>query len=418
MLIDLTIRNYKSLRAVHLQSVPPFSIMVGANASGKSNFADALDFLSLVVRNGLASAVRAKGGYENVCFRAERRSKAGIEFDATLLTRPARRRRMRESDVLRFRYTFSFKADTRAIGSDYKVTSERIAVSLGQRYGPEASIERTADADSRVTLSKQAETELDLPPREFLSRFVKEARVPEDELILPTRLGDLMPFWSLSTFLAGCRVYQISPEMARRPGIPERSPELGRHGDNLPAAVQYLKNKEKDAFEDLESHLKHAVSTMYSLDTDYVETKELGLFFKERGVGRRWYAQDVSDGTLKTVSMFLPLVDPRVTIVVIEEPENSLHPWILRHFIEVCKATSSAKQIFLTTHSPVAVDEAPIESLFIVARREGKTQIERLDHLYPEARAILREELYGLGAYWDSGGVGGVPESAPGAVSD
>ena len=45
MLKSLSIRNYKSLRDVRLDNVPAFCVMVGANASGKSNFADALDFL-------------------------------------------------------------------------------------------------------------------------------------------------------------------------------------------------------------------------------------------------------------------------------------------------------------------------------------------------------------------------------------
>ena len=418
MLVDLHIRNYKSLRDVRLHNLPAFSVMVGANASGKSNFVDALDFLSAISRSGLAAAVRAKGGYENICFRKMRRSKAGIEFDLTArLAMPSSPPR-RHVGPLEFRYSFGFRATTEAFATDYKVTHERLTITLPDSTAPDVEVARRGEEPPLVKVSDKAARGILLPPGDFLERFVKHATLPEDELLWPSRLADLSPFRRLSQFLGGCRVYQISPEMARKPGIPERSPEVGRHGENLPAAIEFLKRNRKEAFEELVSHVKHAVSTLDHIETRYVETKELGLFFKERGVGKPWYAHDVSDGTLKTVAMFLPVVDPRVTIVAIEEPENCLHPWILRHFIEVCKAHSGSKQVFLTTHSPVAVDDVPIDSLFIVRRSGGQTQIERLDTLFPEARQVIAEELFGLGQYWDSGAIGAVPESEADLVSE
>jgi predicted ATPase len=412
MLVDLIIRNYKSLRDVHLRDLPPFSVMVGANASGKSNLADALDFLSLVSRSGLAAAVRAKGGYENICFRRARRSKAGIGFDVTARLGARRLRKAEDSgQLLRFQYSFAFRAATEAIKAPYKVTHERFELQYLEGARDRVEVVRESGKALQVTVSPRAERDFALPDAKVLRGFLDRAPVSEDELLWPTWWGG-QPFRQLFEFLGGCRVYQISPEMAREPGTPERSPELGRHGDNLPAAVDYLRRSRPDAFEELVSHLRHAVSTMEGLETGYVETKELGLFFRERGVGRRWYAQDVSDGTLKTVSMFLPLLDPRVRMVVIEEPENNLHPWILRHFMDVCKTRASEKQILVTTHSPVAVNEVPVESLFIVRRRSGETEVRRLDA--PEAAQVVREELFGLGEYWDSGAIGGVPESEGG----
>ena len=149
--------------------------------------------------------------------------------------------------------------------------------------------------------------------------------------------------------------------------------------------------------------------TMEKLETGYVETKALGLFFKERGFGRRWFSQDVSDGTIQTISIFLPLVDPRNKVLVIEEPENSLHPWILRHFIDSCIHHSKDKQVFITTQSLAAVNETPPESLYVVRRQQGETHIDRCIELFPEAKQVIAEQLMGLGEYWDSGAVDGVP---------
>jgi predicted ATPase len=75
----LEIQNYKSLRDVAIEP-GPLSVFVGPNGAGKSNLADAIDFLGDVYRWGLEPAVARKGGYENICFRQARRSKAPIRF--------------------------------------------------------------------------------------------------------------------------------------------------------------------------------------------------------------------------------------------------------------------------------------------------------------------------------------------------
>ncbi len=65
---QLSINNYKSLRAIQIAPAE-LNVIVGANAAGKSNFADCLDFISEVYRHGLEVAVARKGGYENIAYR-------------------------------------------------------------------------------------------------------------------------------------------------------------------------------------------------------------------------------------------------------------------------------------------------------------------------------------------------------------
>lgn len=402
--------------------MPPFSVMVGANASGKSNFVDALDFLSFVGRSGLAAAVRAKGGYENICFRRIRRSRAEISFELTAHIEdeiPSLGRRMKARTIpLDFRLIFAFRAPTGAMVTDYKVTREHLSVVRSGRPEARLEIERDADGGKRVHIADEFQRDVPMPSQRYLDEFFQAMPLQEDELSWYTGLRTMYPFWAFTELLGACRVYHISPEMARQPGIPERSPELGRHGENLPATVEFLKRTQPEAFNELLSHLRHAVDTMEGVETSYLDTNELGLFFRERGVGARWYAQDVSDGTVRVVGMFLALLDPRTRILAIEEPENSLHPWILRHFVDVCKAHSQTKQILLTTHSPVALDAVPVESLFLVRRSNGETVIERVQTEYPEAKTVIEEALFGLGQYWDSGGIGAVPEVAAEGVSE
>ncbi len=406
MIRSISISNYKSIRNITLKNIPNLAIFVGANASGKSNFIDSLEFLSMVFREGLVSAVRAKGGYENICFRRAKRAKGGLTFNLEAFAKRGR-------TTYLYEYYFSFRARRQAILAEYEVTKEALTVSIHKKDNQDVKLLHISRVGNEVPIVDKSSREADdmrMVPVSIIRDFVKRAPVPADELLVTRMLIDLPPFDLIRDLMSSCRVFQISPHVARETGIPERSPELGRHGENLPAAIEYLKRSEPKEFQKLVDHLRHTVPSMDRVETAYVETKALGLYFVEKGVGKRWFSQDVSDGTISTVSIFLPLVDPRIRVVAIEEPENSLHPWILRHFVDACKTQASGKQIFLTTQSVIAVNDVPLESLYIVRRKRGETTIDRCIDIFPETRQVLQEQLMGLGEYWDTGALAGVPE--------
>src|SRR3954453_7942616 len=79
----LEIHNYKSLRNVAIEPTP-LSVFVGPNAAGKTNLADALDFLGHVYAWGLERAVSYKGGYDNICYRDKRRSRTPVRSEVTV----------------------------------------------------------------------------------------------------------------------------------------------------------------------------------------------------------------------------------------------------------------------------------------------------------------------------------------------
>jgi predicted ATPase len=151
------------------------------------------------------------------------------------------------------------------------------------------------------------------------------------------------------------------------------------------------------------------VPTVEELETRYVQTRELGLFLKEQGMKRRQFASELSDGTLRTISIFLPLVDRRYSLVAIEEPENSIHPWVTRQFVTACRERSSEKQIILTTHSPVLVSSLRPAELFIAERKDGQSVITPATAVGKEVEEVIRKGIMDLGSYWDSGAMRAVP---------
>src|SRR3989338_4020454 len=131
----IEIANYKSLHNVSVK-LSDLTVFVGANASGKSNLTEALDFIGEVYQLGLESAIARKGGYENIAFRRARRAKAPIRFiveiEAPHYYSSIHRRLMKAKDkpqeYVRFIHAFSFKAKSTAIDAPYEIISESLKV--------------------------------------------------------------------------------------------------------------------------------------------------------------------------------------------------------------------------------------------------------------------------------------------------
>jgi len=418
MLKKIEIQNYKSLHNISID-LPPFSVMVGPNAAGKSNFADAIEFIAGAVKNGLPSSVNDKGGYENICFRRARRARGAIKFFMNASDISFNVSKKREVE-LQFDFGFAFRAVERTITSEYYIESEylRAAVRpLREKEGWQELVryEYLHGKGTKVWVNESNKFyPLLVPPEDFLKEVFKEEKdISKDDLLLVSKLRGLPPFMLLLHYLSNLRVFQIMPSRAREPASASGTQEMSKLGDNLPAALYFFQRENPKEYKILLENLRLAVPTVEKLETDYVETRELGLFLREIGMTRRMYASELSDGTLRTIALFVPIVDDRYKLVVIEEPENCIHPWVTRQFIKVCRERSESIQIILTTHSPVLVAQLSPDELFIVERKNGQTQIKLATEVDTEVREIIKGGITNLGDYWDSGALNAVPIQLP-----
>lgn len=414
MLTEVTIANFKSLKSVSLP-LRPMSFLCGPNGSGKTNVAEALDFLSHVFRNGLQYAVAEKGGFYNMCFRGMRRTKGNIEFRVRGETKT------RNETRIRFDISFSLKTKTEAIGADFTVASESHRFEFDSPAAPAVmEIDRTGNEYSL----KSSGAQLSLPglfgqgfdSAELERTLHRLFRARSQELLLgppPSFAWEaLTGSRRIAKELEGLRVFQISPRAARQPGTPSIEQGMGRHGENLSIAVARFLSRRELAGR-LMAWMQDASPRMSELLTRYTLTKQTGLFLQERGVGAPWYAEDLSDGTVSSLALFICLLEPLNRTVLIEEPENSLHPWLLKRFIERCREATAERQVILTTHSPLVVAMAEPEELFLVERHGGQTEIVAAVQRDPTLSQFIRKNVLDLGEYWLSGGIGAVPE-APG----
>ncbi len=428
------VQNYKSLRQVDFKP-SGFSVLVGPNASGKSNFADSIDFLSYVYRHGLEHAIARKGGYENIAFRKERRSKSAILFEIEAEASHAEIIRIMRSPVFRhqeggvkidrlqFTHKFAFQAIGGGIKSEYRVIEEKILITAGgnqpELFSKEgiAAVQVDRSTSGKVKISTYGGNVL----RSFVERpftlirdFSEDsAIVPPEQLMISFPMLTNLLFGTFSRSLAQMAVYKPSRELSRSPGVPTPNPFLSMTGENLPAVVDWLKRHSPHQWKEIMQSMKDILPSLEDIGVQYLHTKALGLFFKESGISRPWTAEDVSDGTIRALAILVASIDPRASLLLVEEPVNSVHPWIIKVLINTLRSISENKNVIVTTHSPVLLDIATPKEVWVVYKHKGETHVSNLLEIDSNAEKDWESGRYKLSEYLDSGTV---PHVVPGGV--
>ena len=412
----LEIHNYKSLRNVAIEPTP-LAVFVGPNAAGKTNLADAIDFLGHAYGWGLEKAVAYKGGYENICFRDTRRSREPIrfrvviEYDCINLDS--------DDDEIRERlfvdHSFELKASSQRIQAPYTIVSENLVLSRRTASGGHLKGFRQAtrmNGDVRVKEEKRGSNVVDSLFPYLTEHELRESRNASAFMLSTLRRHD----WELDfeEDMGLLRVFQLDPRSCREAGIPTPNPELDRSGRDLPVAIDHLKKIFPEEYEAVLEAARKVMPTLEDMETDWTHRRAAALFLKERGVKRPWTSEDVSAGTIQTIALLVATFDPRTPLVVIEEPENSVHPWALRNLVEAFRTASETKQILLTTHSPILIDQLKPEEVWVVRKPGTETKIDPLLSLDPALRESWGQGKFTLSEYLDSGAV---PEAVPAANS-
>ncbi len=414
---EINIKNYKSLQDVTFKP-SDLTVLIGPNASGKSNFANSLSFLSEVYSFGLETAVKRKGGYENIALRRKSRSRSAVEFSVSLVfdeTIKSKRFYFYPTSKsgkgkLLLKHRFSFKAKSRDIKSDFMVAFEEFSVyDLKSKGEFLARIYR--NENNEIVYEENKSTEFTKPLKESLDFLTDgSSRIGRQELFL-SNLRYFSIQFLLSEEIREWQIFQFSSQQSRLSGVPTPNPQLSTDGENLPALVDWLKTHQKDKWEVVLSTMREVVESIEDITTDYLHNQRLGLFFHESGYGRPWTAEDVSDGTILTLAILCSTADPRSSLILIEELENSLHPWIIRVLVDSFRKLSKEKNIILTTHSPILIDMLEPKEIWTVSKPGTETKIEKLIDIAGDLEKNWKNGVYRISEYLDTGLV---PQAIPG----
>lgn len=332
----ISLENWRNFAGVGIP-LQNRAFLVGPNASGKSNFLDVFRFLRdlATAGGGFQRAVAERGGVSRLRNLAARRQ-SNVVIDAA----------MQESEEVRWRYRIAFAQDKqrRPLLREEKVWSKGDVV-------------------------------LERPLREDQA---DEARLRQTHLEQTIANQE---FRDIADFFRSIRYYHIVPQLVRDP---ERS--LGVRGD--PYGGDFL---EQIAETDGRTQLARLNRILSALKVAVPQLSELKLDRDSRGIPHMygkyehwrpmgaWQTEaDFSDGTLRLMGLLWALLDGTGPLLL-EEPELSLHPEIVRQIPQLMirvqrKLRRAARQVILSTHSSDLLQDEGIaadELLLVVPSGEG-----------------------------------------------
>jgi len=394
---SIKLRNFLSFgpdaEEIELKSL---NVLIGPNASGKSNLIEAIGFLQASPVD-LGLPIREGGGILEWLWKGSRRTPTA-EVNATV-------HHPEGIMPLRHRISFTmvgqrFELADEAVESEHPDAPQSGEVRFYYRYQKGHPVIRAyseqAGKGNRRSRSRRKLRREDLA----LDQSILSQRKDPDQYPEITYLGNqysrirLYREWSLGRYTP-----PRLPQKADLPGdfLLEDASNLGLVLNNLEhqAGVRNL----------LLQKLKQFHESFTDISTK-IHGGTVQIFLHEDGLYQPVPATRLSDGTLRYLCLLAILCHPSpAPVVCIEEPELGLHPDILPTVAELLVDASHRMQLIVTTQSDILVDaltETP-EAILVCEKHDGSTTMKRLKK--EDLSAWL--EKYALGELWRMGEIGG-----------
>ena len=218
-------------------------------------------------------------------------------------------------------------------------------------------------------------------PVEEHGELVLKPSVEHDALALPLVAGHY-PFREVHDFLSGMRVYKIDPHVLQGPQSPDEGRRLLANGSNAASVLKRLGRHFPEELPNVRDLLAAIVPSMKDVSPT-MHGNKLSLEFTQQLNADvvAFDAADMSDGTLRALGLITAVYQrPTPPIVVIEEPELTMHPGALGAILDLLQHASERMQVVVTTHSPDILDARWIEDrhLRLLEWEDGKTKVSRI----------------------------------------
>ena len=384
----------------------PLNVLIGPNASGKSNLIQALSLLKAAPRD-IQLPIREGGGVEEWIWKGLKQlgeATIDITVDCAFSKGPL---------VHRLTFTESF-------GEGIFIPQE-IVVNARSATGNGSLIRHYYNVDGKAILYAQGSTDStsgdqgdsgETPGQE--ARFKREISRDQfdfgqsilsqvrDNFSYP-ELAFLSYYYEDISFYRGWNLGRLSPiRQPQRTDLPKKA--LLEDASNLGVILSDLLNRPE-----VRSRILHGLRTCYPPVEDVridVTGGLVRIFLHEVGLYHPVPAEQLSDGALRYLCLLAALCHPEPPrVICLEEPELGLHPDMIPELAKLLMEASSRTQLFVTTHSDILVDalsDVP-EVIIVCEKLDGASQLRRLNA--KELKPWL--EKYRLGELWTSGHIGG-----------
>lgn len=401
MITTIEIRNFRALKSVRVP-LSGFQVLVGPNASGKSTFFDALAFLRDVMQVGLEAAV-----FGNIRAKVPMRAadplelswqREGSPIEIAVDARIPEHLHAGKLPYRALRYELSVEVrNALRFGSETLWLLPSASESPGEQRNlfpvdhPNAPsiIHRSVPRGWRKVVSKtdsgndyfKAENSNWNNMFRFGPGKSALANLPEDQQRFP------LAIWFKRLLMEETYVLSLNAEAMRLPAPAGSPSSLLPDGSNLAWAVHALENAADERLNDWIGHIRTSLRDIRSIRTREKPEDRSRYVEVEYANGLKAPSWLLSDGTLRMLALtILAYLPSSPGTILIEEPENGIHPQAIETVIQSLQSVYDA-QVFLATHSPIVLSLIRSPELLCF----GKTQSGAVDIIgggeHPRLRA-------------------------------
>ncbi len=360
---SLKVQNYRVLQNIEFKKLTPLTVLIGPNGSGKSTTFDVFAFLSECFSHGLPQTWSDRGGIRELRSR-------GCDGPVVIELKYREGGRAQHEDGSKGRsqnplITYHLALDE--VEGTPIVAKEELSWRRKQRGRPFGFLSYQKGEGEAIPGDA---------PDEDAER--KKQPLSSPDLLAVNTLGQLREHprvAALRDFISGWYLSYLSVPQMREFARVGTSRRLSPTGDNLANVMQFLEERQPEKLRNVFGVLARRVPQLEKVLTETMRDGRLLIQLKDQPFEDPILARYVSDGTLKLLAYLFVLYDSDPPpLIGIEEPENFVHPKLLRDLGEECLIASQSSQILVSTHSPYLLDSLKPDQLRVLNRgKDGFT---------------------------------------------
>ena len=411
---SITIKNFKSYKEATLP-LAPLTLLIGANASGKSNAIEAFRFLSWVAGGERLSTLKnrvndsdkiIRGTVNDLTFSNSKSFNIGFQFSNNfifdIIVSPSENILKIVAEIFRFQEDTLFFYRKKLLNSESLIDIELEKLIkldnlldgrenfLIQQFGNH-DFAVNFDEDDISILSTQSKYNLYWQPLKNF-KFSSLDKFRNSEITIKTNLSESFFF-------------DFVPTKMRAESLSEK--DLRSNGQNLAGVLHYLCEKDRHA-SDNKTKLLNLIKSLPEQNiidikfyVDHRERVEFALIENFGNTPKEFPMDLLSDGTLKVLAIATALLSVSTgSTLVIEEIDNSIHPSRAHDILSLMRqyAEERGLKLLLSTHNPALMDAIPDEALADVVfcyrdPQQGDSRLVRLGDLDDYVGLVVQGSL-------------------------
>lgn len=421
MITKIEIDGFKTFEQFALE-LEPFHVIVGTNASGKSNLFDAMALLSRLSRMSVAEAFKNGRGTEKEQFTQLSNGefvdviKLAVEV---LLDKVVKDSYGEESNLkyTRLRYELTIRRQDKEGFESLHITDEklsRISKSKDQWYSKHFNSvnnkdywvpESSGGAQSLLYKNKDRKTK---KPAFFLRQDGEKSKlrtINSKELqksVLSGVNGVEYPHaYGVKQALIGWNFLNFNPEEIRRPSTLYSPSKLSSEGKNLAAVLNRLKKEDRFILRDISRDLTNLIPNISDIFVEANQAQDLIEVKASIEDGNTYSLPLLSEGTLRLLALITIKHDFESSqVLFFEEPENGVHVTRLRYLLDLLAEMTTnfqleeaseypLRQVIINTHSSKLI-QVLWENVGNKRQLPGLAICELVTRIHPGKRSNIR----------------------------